>query len=422
MISPLDGWIGQKLGLAAPLSREALAGWQFEQARRVMALAKARAPFYQQLYRNTRVPNSLEEFSALPFTTEEDLRKDGHRMLCVSQSEIERVITLCSSGTTQTPKRIFFTQDDQELTIDFFHRGMATLAKEGETAAIFLPCASPGNAGDLLCQGLGRLGVQTVRHGLIQNLGKAAEHLSEQGAQVLIGVPTQILALAAYCKAHGIGTNIERILLSTDCIPDSLKKQIEALWGCEVFVHFGMTEAGLGGAIDCRAHAGMHPRENDLLFEIVEPTTGRILAEGEWGELVMTTLTRRGMPLLRYRTGDRARFLPGPCPCGSILKRLDRIPGRLSQEMGGIPALSRLDEALFSFQGLVDYDAMLYPKPVLTLKLLCLEGYERPSQQAVRRAAEESCVPFEELRVEWETISQELPPYRGKRVLKRNIS
>lgn len=61
-------------------------------------------------------------------------------------------------------------------------------------------------------------------------------------------MPTQILALAAYCKAHRIGTNIERILLSTDCIPDSLKKQIEALWGCEVFVHFGMTESGLGGA------------------------------------------------------------------------------------------------------------------------------------------------------------------------------
>jgi phenylacetate-coenzyme A ligase PaaK-like adenylate-forming protein len=89
-----------------------------------------------------------------------------------------------------------------------------------------------------------------------------------------------------------------------------------------------MTEMGLGGAMACEERVGYHPREADLIFEIIDPQTGGPLPEGEVGEVVFTTLTRAAMPLIRYRTGDLSRWIPGNCPCGSVLKRLDRIADR----------------------------------------------------------------------------------------------
>jgi phenylacetate-coenzyme A ligase PaaK-like adenylate-forming protein len=120
---------------------------------------------------------------------------------------------------------------------------------------------------------------------------------------------------------------------------------------------------GFGGGVECEARQGYHMREADLLFEIVDPKTGAHLGEGEAGEVVFTTLTRRGMPLIRYRTGDLSRFLPGPCPCGTVLKTMapvrGRIDGRLELEPGIMLAMEDLDEALFPIRGLIDFSAEL---------------------------------------------------------------
>lgn len=89
-----------------------------------------------------------------------------------------------------------------------------------------------------------------------------------------------------------------------------------------------MTEMGLGGAVSCQNLIGYHFRENDLFIEIVSPETGMPISEGQYGEIVFTTLTRKGMPLIRYRTGDISRWLPGVCPCGSVLKRMDKVLSR----------------------------------------------------------------------------------------------
>ena len=116
---------------------------------------------------------------------------------------------------------------------------------------------------------------------------------------------------------------------------------------CPVFRHFGMAETGYGAAVECERHRGLHIREADLLFEIVDET-GKKLPDGEWGEVVVTTLTRRGMPLIRYKTGDLGRFLPGLCGCGSVLKRIE-VRGRLGNVLHlptGNVHLSELDDVL----------------------------------------------------------------------------
>ena len=115
------------------------------------------------------------------------------------------------------------------------------------------------------------------------------------------------------------------MLLSADNVPDAISNELRRIWGCEVFTHYGMTEMGFGGGVECEARNGYHLREADLYIEIVDPETGRSVSQGDPGEVVFTTLTRRGMPLIRYRTGDVSRFVPGPCPCGTVLKTLARV-------------------------------------------------------------------------------------------------
>jgi phenylacetate-coenzyme A ligase PaaK-like adenylate-forming protein len=122
--------------------------------------------------------------------------------------------------------------------------------------------------------------------------------------------------------------NMRTVLLSAEYVSDDRCALIERAWHCKVFEHYGMTEMGLGGAMACETRSGYHPREADLLFEIVDPKTGAPAPDGAYGEMVFTTLTRQAMPFIRYRTGDFSRWLPGRCPCGSVLRRLDRVADR----------------------------------------------------------------------------------------------
>jgi phenylacetate-coenzyme A ligase PaaK-like adenylate-forming protein len=133
---------------------------------------------------------------------------------------------------------------------------------------------------------------------------------------------------------------------------------LEDTWGCKVFNHYGATEMGLGGGVECEAHRGFHLREADMFFEIVNPETGEPVPDGEYGEVVFSTLTRRGMPLVRYRMGDRSRFIVGECPCGTKLRTLEKVCGRFSGFVSvgdEILKLPDFDEALFSLSGLLNF-------------------------------------------------------------------
>jgi phenylacetate-coenzyme A ligase PaaK-like adenylate-forming protein len=112
-----------------------------------------------------------------------------------------------------------------------------------------------------------------------------------------------------------------------------------------------MTEMGFGGGVECEARSGCHLREADLHFEIVDPRSGTPVPEGTSGEIVFTTLMRRAMPLIRYRTGDVGRMIPEPCGCGTVLKTLEKVRVRMSSvrrlRSGGLLSMADLDEVLF---------------------------------------------------------------------------
>ncbi|HRD96337.1 MAG TPA: hypothetical protein PLA97_08075, partial [Rubrivivax sp.] len=191
-------------------------------------------------------------------------------------------------------------------------------------------------------------------------------------------------------------SRVRAALLSSDRAGPALRNALVALWHCEVHDHYGMTEMGLGGGVDCAAHAGYHMREAELLLEVVDPASGAPLPDGCFGELVLTTLLRRGLPLIRYRTGDLSRVMPGPCTCGSALMRLDRIQGRIGASLrvgAGQLTQEDLDEALLGLPQVIDFAARHSPghspghPPSLRIDVATLPGHAdtRALSEAVAR-------------------------------------
>lgn len=341
----IDDWIGEKIGLdaGAVLTRDELDAYQVESLRRTIKLAKSKSAWYHTHLSGIdpdRDIRGLADLKKLPFMDAEDLMRDGARMLCAPASSISRIVTLPTSGTTGAPKRVFFTSEDQELMIDYIHHGLRVMVCSGEAFLILMPCERPGSVGDLVRIGLERLGVRAVAFGMPpadgSRDGEVLALIREVGASSLLAGPSTIQRLArcgtagmAGCRAHRLAPMpLKTMLLSSEYVPPEMRIWIEGLWGLKVFEHYGMTEMGLGGAMACETRKGYHPREADLIFEIVDPKTGVPLPEGAWGEIVFTTLTRKAMPFIRYRTGDISRWIPGDCPCGSILHRLDRVRDR----------------------------------------------------------------------------------------------
>lgn len=431
--NPLDRWIAARLGVPV-LTREALSRHQMLRLGETLAWARERSSFYRDHLAGIGPVDGLDGLERLPFTAAQDLRDDPTRFVCVSQSAIRRVVTLDSSGTTGQPKRLFFTGEDLEGTVDFFHHGLSQMVEAGETLLILLPGARPGSVGDLLVAAAGRLGAQAVVHGFATDPEAAGEALLRHRPALAIGVPVQVLALARLARIRGWRfEGLRRVLLCSDSVPDALAAELERHWGVEVFRDWGMTELGYGGGVDCACHRGYHLQEADFLFEIVDPASGRPLAAGEEGEIVVTTLMRRGMPLIRYRTGDLSRRLPGACACGSVLGRLDRIgprrEGRIDLGGGGWTSIGILDEALLGRAGLADFSATLVAGAPATLRVvgprfLALDadgiGLERRVRAALDTvpAIHSACLAGL-LRVEVLVSPLPLPPWRGKRGVAR---
>lgn len=178
----------------------------------------------------------------------------------------------------------------------------------------------------------------------------------------LVGVPGQIFALARHERAARLAPYLSSALLSGDAVTPPLRRGIAEGFGCEVFVHYGLTETGLGGAVECREHTGCHLREADLIAEIVDEE-GKTLPPGSWGEITLTTLTRRAMPLLRYRTGDEGRLESAPCACGSALQRIfprGRMSERIPLPGGGALHITDIDQALYALPFIQGYAATLH--------------------------------------------------------------
>lgn len=342
----LDIWTKRKLAVAGQLTRQAIDDYTVEKLCEVVRYAVENSSFYRWKFccmdkkAGSLKQSFMETFRGLPFTTPEELCGQGMEFLCVKPGEISRIVTLDTGGSTGAPKRVYFTEDDQQLTVDFFQNGMQLLASPEDTVLILMPAKVPGSIGKLLGQGLRNFGAKAVEYGLPNmrpSLPKEEDRMETMRILELmrtkeitcvVALPTHMRMLAEAALATGGNEGarpLKSVLLSAEYVPKDAARMIERVFGCKVYEHYGMTEMGLGCAVSCGFGTGYHVREADLYLEIIDPQTGNVVQDGEPGEIVFTTLTRTGMPLIRYRTGDYSRWITSPCACGSILKRLDKV-------------------------------------------------------------------------------------------------
>ena len=193
-MTPLEGWTAARLGLVGKrVDRRLLESYQLEKLTATIRFATAYSPFYRKhLGRNAAAGlRTLADLTGLPFANASDLRRCGSQMVCVSQSWINRVVTLDTSGTVGDPKRLWFTAEDQTLTVDFFQAGMSILTRPGDRVLILLPGRRPGSVGALLAQALTGMGMTPLTYDWSGNLADAANFFQNERVDSVVGSPIQ---------------------------------------------------------------------------------------------------------------------------------------------------------------------------------------------------------------------------------------
>lgn len=356
----LDALICEQEGLES-LTRTDIRRIQLERLNALLARERERGRFYSGLPAHL---DALAKLSELPFTTQTELAENAGAMLLCSQSEVQRVISDVTSGTTGIGKRVFYTRADCERTVRLFMAGLGELIFPGGRTLICMPFSGQFGLGELIAEAVRRLGASPIRAGAQLSYLELSELMRAERPDSFVGMPVQLLSLLRVC---GRGS-LERALVSADACPEGVISEAEKLLGSRLFPHYGSREMGLGGAVCCPAHEGMHLRENHIIAEIIDEN-GRQAPVGEYGELVITTIGMDAIPLIRYRTGDLTRILPSPCPCGSELLRLDMVHRVTGSDM------ERLDSAIFADKSIADYTAS-YGGGVYTINALTVGEYD----------------------------------------------
>ena len=365
----LDTWVCGQTGLSTP-DPGRLEKFQMDALKETLAWAKARSLFYSRHLGCVDINklSSMDHLSLGPFTTPEDISVSGPKFACMSQAQVDRIFTLETSGTTGPAKRICFTSEELMMTRRYFSAILSAVLEPGRTCLIFFSGTRPLSAGELIARAAADAGGNPLVHGPVMDFKKAAQVLQKESPGVIIGLPVQMLALGEFMAAQGLEIpNVSFFILTGDHVSPVLAKKVEARFNARVLSQYGLTETGFGAAVQCPSGGGLHLRYPHLVIEIVDPATGATLRAGEWGEVVVTPLSRRAMPLIRYRTGDISRWLDEPCACGSPFPRLDRVKSR---ELSGLPldsgcrlSMADLDDALFSLSGVVDFSTRVHSEP-----------------------------------------------------------
>ncbi|MDE6734501.1 MAG: phenylacetate--CoA ligase, partial [Desulfovibrio sp.] len=314
-------------------TRDHISATQLTRLRSTIARAR-RCDFYRRRLDEAGIDaetiHTLDDLARIPFTTKDDLRAQYPTgLLCVPQSEIVRMH--CSSGTTGSPVAICHTQNDINSWADLMARCMYMVGVRRED--VFQNMSGYG----LFTGGLGihfgaeRLGCMTIPAGAGNSRRqiKLAKDFRTTVAHIL---PSYALILGEHLRSMGEDPRdfpLRIALVGAEPYTEEFRRRIEDLFAMKAYNSYGLSEMnGPGVGFECLAQDGLHIWEDAYIPEIVDPATGKPVPDGEVGELVMTSLCREGMPILRYRTRDLTRFLPGSCACGRRHRRMDRILGR----------------------------------------------------------------------------------------------
>ncbi len=315
-------------------SRDQIEAMQLTRLKNVVARVYKKNAFYRKRLDEAGVSpesiRSLDDIERIPFTTKDDLRSQYPLGLVIVPEE-ELVRLHCSSGTTGTPVAIAHTQNDLNTWADLMARCLHMVGVRRED--VFQNMSGYGlfTGGLGIHSGAERLGCMTIPAGP-GNTARQIKLVKDFHTTVAHILPSYALILGERIREMGenpADLPLRIAVVGAEPYTAAFRQRIEDLFNMKVYNSYGLSEMnGPGVAFECQEQNGLHIWEDAYFAEIVDPETGRHVAPGEVGELVMTTLVREGMPILRYRTRDLTRFLPGTCPCGRLHHRMDRILGR----------------------------------------------------------------------------------------------
>ena len=316
------------------LDRKALESLQQQRLNRTLRQA-VNSPGYQRVPEISRIAKSgvtsIAQLGELPFTTKDDLRQ-GFPWEFLSTDKKDVVRLHSSSGTTGNPTVVYHNRHDLDSWANLMARSLFSAGVRDTD--VFQNMSGYG----LFTGGLGfqygveKLGCLSIPAGAGNSL-RQIKLMRDFGTSVAHAIPSYLGRLAEVFKDQGLDprhdTQLHTLVIGAEPHTEEHRRRIEELFGVKAYNSFGLSEMnGPGVAFECTEQNGLHIWEDAYLVEIIDPLTLQAVAPGEVGELVMTTLDRQAMPLIRYRTRDLTRILPGACRCGRTHRRLDRIAGR----------------------------------------------------------------------------------------------
>ncbi len=315
------------------MSRSDIESLQLDRLKKLVKYCYDNVPFYHKRFDEAGVSpddiKSLKDIERIPFTTKADMRDNyPFGMFAVPNKKIVRIHA--SSGTTGKPTVVGYTKNDLEAWSDCVAR-IAEGAGASDESIVQICFGYGLFTGALgLHYGLEKLGATIVPNSS-GNTEKTLMLMQDFGTTAVVATPSYAQYMGELAKEKGILKNIHLkhgILGSEGCTIE-MRNAIEATTGMFVTDNYGMSELGGPGVSgECQERDGLHINEDHFLCEIIDPQTGEVLPAGSEGELVVTTLTKEGMPVLRYRTRDITRITYEKCRCGRTFARMAKTRGR----------------------------------------------------------------------------------------------
>ena len=357
------------------MSREDLEALQLERLQALVKRVYQKIPFYKESFDKAGINpediKSLADLTKLPFTVKQDMR-DAYPfgLFAVPRKDVVRVH--CSSGTTGTATVVGYTQKDLENWGDCFARALYG-AGCGPDSTLQIAYGYGLFTGGLGAHNGGERAGCTVLPMSTGNTKRQVRLMKDFDVDCLCCTPSYALNIAEVAQEEGYDVHefpIHTGILGAEPCSEATRAEIEQKMGIQVYDIYGLSEVmGPGVACECEKQHGLHVCEDQFIIEILDPKTLQPVPDGEWGEVVFTTLCKECSPLVRYRTRDISRILVGECECGRTFRRMDRIAGRTDDMMilRGVNVFpSQIEEEIVSFPEIApQYQLILTTKGTL---------------------------------------------------------
>ena len=342
--------------------------YQLFRVREQMRYAEENSPYYRHKFKDAGVRpediNTWGDLQKIPFTEPADLAESPFYFYAVSRTKTRNEFT--TTGTTGHRKTIGYTTNDLVSKVDIVASALKDIGmKDGDSLHIMFPLVTAWDPSLIMagaCKILG-YGSSICSETDIQ---KQYDIIKSSNTTFIIGLPSFIYRVTSLMaeKMDLKSLGIKKIVSTSEPLSESMRKRLEEAWGCKVLDVWGMTEFGLACAVECDAQDGLHTDEANLLFEVVDPVTGKHVPDGTEGELVITSLNAECTVLIRYRTHDIAAMIAPPCACGAHFNRkLKKPSGRMDLQfkigMGRKIYPVLFDDAVFIDSSVIDYQVKI---------------------------------------------------------------